>query len=304
MKKKTKLLTLLMLVMLVITGCTTQLKDKDNKVVKNPKTDQVLIENILCKPVDLDEELTNLYAENGVKLEELPSCKEFSPFEGKYDGVWTGIIIKPLAWLILAIGNIFKNTAIGLILASILVRLAMYPITKKTAVQSEAMNKAKPEIDKLEKKYADKKDNDSIMKKSQEMSLIYKKHNINPISGCLLAIIQIPLLFGFLEAINRVPAIFETTFLGIHFGTTPLSAITSGSYFYIILTIIVSATTYFSTKNNQAAVNNEQAKSMNNIMFYMITIMSVFMTSALNIYWISTNLFTIGQNYLVKRKKV
>ncbi len=304
MKKKTKLLTVLILAMLIITGCTTQLKDNDNKVVTNPKTGQALTENILCRPTDSNEEIINLYIENGVNLEELPLCKEFTPFKGDYEGVWTSIVVKPLAWLVLSIGNLLKNTALGLIFASILIRLAMYPVTKKTALQSEAMNKAKPEIDKLEKKYKDKKDNESIMKKSQEMSLIYKKYNINPISGCLLAVLQIPLLFGFLEAINRVPAIFETTFLGIHFGTTPLSAITSGSYFYIVLTVIVALSTYYSMKHNQAAANNEQAKSMNKVMFYMITVMSIFMTSALNIYWISTNVFTIGQNYLVKRKKV
>ena len=62
--------------------------------------------------------------------------------------------------------------------------------------------------------------------------------------------------------------------------------------------------TYYSFKNNAAAMgDNKQATIMNRTMVIMITVMSLFMTSALNIYWITTNLFTVVQNLLVKRGK-
>ena len=164
------------------------------------------------------------------------------------------------------------------------------------------MKKAKPELDKLEKKYKDKTDQESLFKKNQEMMLIYKKYKIDPISGCLFSLIQLPLFIGFLEAINRVPAIFEEKFLIFQLGTTPITAFSNGNYVYAILIIIVAVTTFYSFKLNATAMaDNEQAKIMNRTMVIMITVMGLFMTSALNIYWITTNLFTIVQNLLVKR---
>lgn len=302
-RNKSKLIVLLLLVLFVSVGCTKQLKDSDNKAVTNPTTGQSLTENILCKPED--EETTNLYVENGVDLESLPSCKNFNVTSGGYEGIWTSLFIKPLAWLILTIGEFVKSNGLALIITSLLIRLIAYPITKKTAIQSELMKQAKPELDKLEKKYANKTDNDSMMRKSQEMAFIYKKYQINPISGCLYAFLQLPLFIAFLEAINRVPAIFEEKFLGLQLGTTPLVGLTNGSYIYILIILAVGLSTYFSLKLNSASnPDNPQVKSMNKVMFFMILIMSIFMSSALNIYWTTTNLFTIGQNLLVKRKKV
>ncbi len=302
-RNKNKLVILLLLLLFVSAGCAKQLKNSDNKVVTNPMTGQSLTENILCRPED--EETINLYIENNVDVNSLPSCKDFTVTSGGYEGIWTSIFIKPLAWVILTIGEFVKSNGLALIITSLLIRFIAFPITRKTAIQSELMQKAKPELDKLEKKYANKKDNDSMMKKSQEMAFIYKKYNINPIAGCLYAMLQLPLFIAFLEAINRVPAIFEENFLGFQLGTTPVTGLTNGNFIYIIITILVGLSTYYSLKFNSASnPDNVQVKSMNKIMFVMILVMSVFMSSALNIYWITTNLFTIGQNLLVKREKV
>lgn len=307
MKKNYKKIIVVLLAVLFLTGCTTQLKDKEtNKSITNEETGQVLTKNVLCQPSDELKEYyhTNLTEDELERFNELPLCKNFSLTSGGYEGVWTSVIVKPLAWLIIQLGNIISNYGVGLILASLLIRLAMYPITRKTAEQSELMKKAKPELDKLEKKYANKKDQDSMMKKSNEMAMIYKKYNINPISGCLFAFLQIPLFIGFLEAINRVPAIFEENLLFIQLGTTPMTAISNGNFLYLILTIIVGVTTYFSlTLNSASNPDNAQGKMMIKVMFGLILVMSFFMTAALNIYWITTNLFTVVQNLIVKKKK-
>ena len=92
----------------------------------------------------------------------------------------------------------------------------MYPLTRKSAMQSENLKLAQPELDKLEKKYKNRQDQESMMQKSQEMLLIYKKYQINPMAGCLYAFIQLPLFLAFYEALNRLPLIFEGTFLGLH----------------------------------------------------------------------------------------
>lgn len=299
MKKLNKKLIILFILVIMLTGCTKTLT-KNNKPVKNPVTGQSLTENILCKPTD--KNIIKIYEENKKDISKLPDCTNYKVNSGKYEGIWTTIFVKPLAWLILKIGNFVKNNGLSLIIVSLLIRLIAFPITKKTAMQSEYMKKAKPELDKLEKKYKDKTDQESLFKKNQEMMLIYKKYKIDPISGCLFSLIQLPLFIGFLEAINRVPAIFEEKFLIFQLGTTPITAFSNGNYVYAILIIIVAVTTFYSFKLNATAMaDNNQAKIMNRTMVIMITVMGLFMTSALNIYWITTNLFTIVQNLLVKR---
>jgi len=378
MKKKFKIGILGLALLLGTTGCTTNLKDKDGKVIVNPVTGQSLTENILCKPTD--EATIKLYEDNGYDLDSLPSCicketkeknnkydeekevtsdneekkdtnknednkeikdtktekdttetaeeisseetekenkkssecQEFTAFNGKYEGLWTSIFVKPLAWVILLFGKYTGSFGLGLILTSILIRLVVYPLTKKSTMQTEQMKKVQPEIDRLEKKYAGKDQNNRevMMMKSQEMMAIYKKYNFNPLSGCLPALLQLPLFIAFLDAINKVPSIFEEKFLLFHLGTTPMVGIKGGNWLYLILTVLVAVSTYFAmnkASQNTASSNAngvdmaKQTKMMMNMFTIMIIVMSVFMSSALNIYWIVSNGFTLLQNYLVKR---
>ena len=306
LKKSRGKLIILLLIVLLFTGCTKQLRNKDNKIVTNPTTGQSLTENILCQPSDANTK--KLYEENGVDVNTLPKCENYGISQLKnYDGLWSTIFVKTLAWLVLKIGSIVRSYGLALIIVSLLIRLATFPLTRKTAMQSELIKEAQPEIKRLEKKYEGKDDQDSMMKKSQEMAAIYKKYHINPVTGCLFALIQIPVFIAFLEAINRVPAIFEERFLIWQLGTTPMMGMQNGVtsiICYLTLTILVGVSTYFSLKlNSTNNPGNEQAEQMNKIMFFMILFMSIFMTSALNIYWIVTNLFTVVQNILVKKAK-
>ena len=303
-KNKKKLIILLVAVLLLTTGCTKTLKDKNKKTVTNPETGQSLTKNILCRPENKD--LTKLYIDNGISVNSLPKCSNFKIDSGGYEGLWNSIFVKPLAFVILFFNNYVKNAAVALIITSILIRLVAYPLTKKTAIQSELLKKAKPELDKLEKKYQGKTDQQSIMKKSQEMTMIYKKYDINPISGCVYALIQLPLFIAFLEAINRVPTLFEGKFLGLQLGTTAsVGLLSRHEIVYLVLIILVGLTTYFSFRMNKTTQQEgtDPMKNMTNIMTVMIVVMGFFMSSALCIYWVTTNLFTIVQNLIVKRSK-
>ena len=251
--------------------------------------------------------MLKIYEENEVDIEKLPSCKNFNPYSN-YEGLWTTLFVKPLAWVILKIGSLVKNNGLAIIIACLLIRCALIPITKKTAMQSENMKKAAPEIERLEKKYANKTSQEEQTRKAQELMLLYQKYQINPISGCLLAIIQMPLLFAFLEAINRTPAIFEDKFLVFQMGTTVPKGIESGNYWYILLIVLVLATTYFSfskTLKDQSASNMQgnQMKYTIYIMLGMIAIASFSLPTALGLYWIASSGFTILQNLWVERKK-
>ena len=304
-KKKNNLKRILLIVICIflLTGCTKTLKDKDNKIVTNKETGQSITENIICQPTN--EKVIKIYEENKVNIKKLPSCNKFTPL-GNYEGLWTSIFVKPLAWLILQIGRILNNYGLSIIIACLLIRLVFMPITKKTATQSELIKKAQPELEKLEEKYNGKDSQEEQAKKSQEMMLIYQKYKINPVSGCLLAFIQLPLLLAFYEAINRTPAIFEDKLLFFELGKTPWNAITSGEYIYIVLVILIFLATLFSFRKTLKDQTG-QGIDMKYTLYFMLAIItysSFTMASAVGIYWITSNVFTILQNIMVERKKV
>ena len=341
MKNKYTKLMIIGLSLFLLTGCTKQLTDENKKVVrydaaiicdsckseckkdsddydscikecnskcedaKKSETGQNLTKNILCKPTD--KNVLEIYKKYGVDVDKLSSCDDFSLFSD-YEGLWASLFVKPLAWVIIKAGKIFKNYGLALVIVSLLIRLCLMPLTKKTAMQSENIKKAQPEIDRINKKYENKLDQDSQMKKSQEILLVYQKYNINPMSSCLFAFIQIPLLFAFIEAINRTPAIFEGNFLGLHLGTTPWIALKNGEWWYLVLVAILALVTYFSFNLNKGAGapgddTQKQMNTMNNFMMVFIVYASFTMSTAICVYWISSSAFTIYQNLLVKRVK-
>ncbi len=316
MKNKLRKIGLLVVMVTMLTACTTPLRNENNETITNPVTGQSLTENILCKPID--EETKKLYIDNGVDIDALPECSEMS-ISGDYQGLWTTIFVRPLAFLILQLAKIVSSPILAIIIITLIIRLILYPVTRKTALQSENLKKAQPELNRIEKKYEGKTDQESMTRKSQEMLLIYKKYSINPISGCLFSLIQIPLLFAFLEAINRVPAIFEETifqgsFFELQMGTTPWYAMTHGSWYYVLISILIIVTTYFSfrlttnrNKNNnnnaEESLMDKQNKIMMITMVVLTGILSFSLPVAIAIYWITSSLFTIIQNFIILHKK-
>ena len=140
-----------------IVNCKKNCNDKCVLAKKN-ETGQNLTKNILCRPTNAD--VLEIYEMNKVDLNELPSCQDFKLFSN-YEGLWISIFVKPLAWLIIKLGVILKNYGLSLVLISIAIRAVLMPLTKKTAMQSENLKKAQPELDRINKKYENKSDNDS-----------------------------------------------------------------------------------------------------------------------------------------------
>ena len=135
--KKRRLLVILALI-IALTGCTKTLTDPETKKsVVNEVTGQSLTENILCKPTNKDTiKLYEKYREQ-VDIDKLPACRNFKITSGGYEGLWTTIFVKPLAYVILKCGTFVKSYGLALIITSLLIRLVLYPVTKKTALQSE-----------------------------------------------------------------------------------------------------------------------------------------------------------------------
>ena len=304
MKKK---IALVLMCMFLLTGC------QKNFTVVNEETgaQKNYVSNILCKPET--KEMQQIYINNpeelkkvNVNYEELPQCKNLKINSGEYEGLWTSLFVKPLAWVLVKVSNLVKSEGLGIMLVAFVMRALMLPLSLKSAKMSKNMSKAQMDLNRLEVKYRGREDKDSMMAKSQEMMMIYKKYDINPMSSCLFSFIQLPIFFAFLEALYRVPAFFETTFLSVfHLGTTPLEGIKAGNYWYIVLIVLILGATYFSFKNTNSSNGNaqqeQQMKMMSSFMVVFIGIASFSLQTSIALYWIVSNGFTVVQNMIMKK---
>lgn len=306
---KKKIFIIVAIVLVTLTGCNKTLVDGDKKRVIDEKTGQSLSANILCLPED-EEILANYQKYEkymDVKLSDLPKCSAMKVYDKKsYNGLWVQLFVRPLAWVIINLGKLLGNYGISVMVIGIIIRLIMMPFSAKTIKQQESLKKAQPELERIEKKYKDRTDQEAMMQKSQDTLAVYKKYNINPMSSCLISFIQLPLFFAFLEAINRVPAIFENNFWKFQLGTTPLVGIKEGNYYYIILIVLIVLFTALSFKMtiSQTSVTTEsgiQSKYMMIFMTVFIGIASIQLPSAIALYWVVTNAFNVFQTILFKK---
>lgn len=122
--------------------------------------------------------------------------------------------LKPIAWLL---GQIFNflflfvekigipNIGLCVILFTIIVRLIMMPLTIKQQKFSKLSNMMNPEIQAIQAKYKDKKDNKSMMKMNAETKAVYEKYGTSPTGGCLVMLIQLPIMFALYRVIYKIP---------------------------------------------------------------------------------------------------
>lgn len=128
-------------------------------------------------------------------------------------------IIKQLAWLMGKVMNgIYnfldgafgiQNIGICIIVFTIVVYTLMIPLTIKQQKWSKMSSVMNPEIQKIQKKYANKRDQASLLKQQEELSIVYEKYGTSPTGGCLPMLIQLPLLFSFYPVIQNIPKYVE-----------------------------------------------------------------------------------------------
>lgn len=127
------------------------------------------------------------------------------------DGIILGPVSKVLGWImeliftgIDAIG--LPNIGLAIILFTIVVNLLMMPLTIKQQKYSKLSAKMNPEIQAIQAKYKNKKDNDSMMAQNQEVQAVYAKYGVSPTGSCGYMLIQMPILFALYRVIYAIPA--------------------------------------------------------------------------------------------------
>ena len=187
----------------------------------------------------------------------------------------------------------------------------------KSTVSTQKMQMLQPELEKIQRKYAGRKDQASQMRQSAEMQALYKKHDVSMFSS-FTTFLTLPIMLAMWQSVQRIEILYQATFFGLNLGTTPMSQITSGNWVYIIIVAIVGITQYLAIeinnimlkRNPRYKVSKQQKsmKTMNIVMTAMIVWFTLKKPTAMSLYWITTSLVTIIrtvyiQIYHVEKKK-
>lgn len=183
---------------------------------------------------------------------------------------------------------------ITIFLLTLLVRLILLPLNIKQTRSQQKMQEIQPEIAKLQKKYKNNPE-----KAQQEMMKLYKENNVNPMSGCLPLLIQMPILFALYYVFTGLTELQGVSFLWIGDLWAPDRT--------FILPILSAATTYLSsllmTKFTQSqaggASGGMNMNTMNIVMAGMMGVMSIQFPSMLVLYWVIGNLIQMIQTYFI-----
>jgi YidC/Oxa1 family membrane protein insertase len=186
---------------------------------------------------------------------------------------------------------------VAILLLLIIVRTLILPLMIKQSQNSKAMQALQPEMKKIREKYKE-----DPKKQQEEMMKLYQTHQVNPLAGCLPLIIQMPVFIALYNSIylnanirgNADLGIPEHTFLWLRLGEPDP---------YYVLPVIAAITTFIQSKVMSS--QQPQMASMKGLMFVfpvLIFVMSMSFPSALPIYWIFSNTYTILQNYFIYKR--
>lgn len=190
----------------------------------------------------------------------------------------------------------FPSYALAIILISILLKIILFPLMQKQMKSTMNMQEVQPKLEYLQKKY---KNNPEKM--NEEVMKLYKEYNINPMSGCLPLLIQMPILIGLFGALRQYDfdPIEHATFFWI-----PNLADKDP---FFILPVLVAATMFLQQKISMAttpqAAENPTMKTMLYIMPAMMLFVCWSMPSGLCLYWAFFSILSIVQQFFMNKQK-
>ena len=187
--------------------------------------------------------------------------------------------------------------AAAIILLTIVIKLLMWPLQTKSTNSMKRMQELQPKMTALKEKYAD-----DPAKMNQELLVLYKKHGVNPMSGCLPMLIQIPIFFGFYNMLGKAVELRNSPFLWVHDLSQPDTVAHLASYPVNVLPLVMAITMLWQMQLTPKTGDPVQQR----MFMFMPLIFIVFcynFASALSLYWTVQNIFTIVQLTITNRNK-
>jgi len=200
-----------------------------------------------------------------------------------------GVLVKPLITALYYLHQVIPNYGVAIIILTIVIRMALFPLTRKSQQSMKQMQKLQPEIKKIREEFKDDK-----MKQQEEIQSLWKRHKINPAMGCLPMLLQFPVFF----------AIYKALLISIELRHAPfmwwIIDLSSRDPLYI-WPVAMGATQLITQKMTPTQMDSTQAK-----LFLAMPIVFTFILrnfpAGLLIYWTVQNIVGIGQQIYVNRQ--
>ncbi len=232
--------------------------------------------------------------------------------------IYNEILFRPLFNLLVGITNLLPSHNIGLaiILVTIIVRLILLPSSLHQARQAkknqDKMKTVQKELQGIKKKYKNNKS-----KQAEETMSAYRRAGINPASGCLSLLIQLPILIAlykvFLVGLNEEtfinlytfvvpPQTLQVVLLGIPLEKPSLLlGVIAGLGQFALMRFFTSMPSSPASDEQSAQMMNAMQKNMTYVFPAMTVFIALQLPAALALYWVASTIFAIGQQYVLKR---
>lgn len=233
--------------------------------------------------------------------------------------IFNEFLYRPLFNLLVFLYNIIPGSDVGLAIigVTVLVKLVFWPLTTKSVKAQRSLQEVQPKIKEIQEKYKDNKE-----EQSKKLMEFYKENKVNPMSGCLPLLVQIPILIAlyqvFLKGFDpnslsvlysfiHNPGSLDPFFLGWVDLSTPnkvLAILAGASQFWQAKTV---APKNSSLPGAPKKSDEYMAQAISKQMLYFLPLFTVLISwqlpAGLALYWIVTTLFTIFQQYAIMRSK-
>jgi YidC/Oxa1 family membrane protein insertase len=211
---------------------------------------------------------------------------------------WFGFISKILLAVLHGLHRVIPNYGVGIILMTIMVRLCLFPMTRKGQVAMYRMQKLQPLIKEMQEKYKDDR-----QRQGREMMELYRKHNANPMSGCWPMLFQLPILWGLFRMLQnsidlrQQPFVFWITDL-----SKPDTIAALGGIPVNILPILMTIASLVQQFTMPKPADPQQAQTQKMMMFMPVLMCVMFygMASGLTLYWLTSTTLGIAEQRMIK----
>lgn len=183
--------------------------------------------------------------------------------------------------------GITSNWGLAVILFTVLVRLIILPLSVMQARANQRLQELQPELQRIQKKYANDPERLQL-----ELADLYHRYRVTPASGCLVFLVQLPILLGIIRALESHQVLKNATFLWFRLGEPER----------LWLPLITVATTYLAFRMTPSMGGNAQASQQRMMMVAMLALMFIFsfrFSASVALYIIASNLFGLVERLVV-----
>lgn len=222
----------------------------------------------------------------------LSACGNTESITSDSTGFWDGFVIYNFSRFIIALSELFGNNyGVGIIIFTIIIRVILIPLNYFQTKSTQKMQKIQPQVKALQEKYPSK-DTQTRELLQAETSRLYSENGVNPYAGCLPALVQMPVMIALYQAISRTEILSSSNFLWMNLGERDP---------YFVLPILAAILTYFTSKLTM--MSQADGGGQTKVMLYMMPALILFMgstlPSALSLYWVISNAFSVVQTLIL-----